>query len=150
MTGTGETQIRGGLAGSYQAEKFAPHASLSYSKGSDTLFNEVMYIVGADYKAVPDRLTLSVELVGRSLFDVQSMNPGEQLGSVTSPITGDVFAVRTFHAELDDLSLFFGTIGGKVRLKGQLLGSFYVLIPTGNDGLQAQKPTLNFGLNYAF
>ena len=35
-------------------------------------------------------------------------------------------------------------------MAGQLLASLYVLIPFGDSGLQAQKPTFNFGVNYAF
>jgi hypothetical protein len=150
MTGTGEMQVRGGIAGSWESDRIAPHASLSYSAGNDVLFDELMYIVGADFKAIPDRLTLSVEIVGRSLFGVQGFERGELLGSVTSPRSNETFEVRSYTAQRDDLNLLFGTIGGKVRISGQLLGSLYVLIPTGNDGLQAQKPTLNFGFNYAF
>jgi hypothetical protein len=33
---------------------------------------------------------------------------------------------------------------------GQLLGTAFILIPWGNSGLIAEKPSFNFGLNYAF
>jgi hypothetical protein len=41
-------------------------------------------------------------------------------------------------------------VGGKLRIAGQLLGTAYMLIPWGDQGLVAQKPSCNFGLNYAF
>jgi hypothetical protein len=94
--------------------------------------------------------TVSGEVVGRRLYDVEGFQQGTTRGVVTSPITGDAFEIKDFVATRGDFNLFFFTVGGKVRFAGQLLGSAYVLIPFGDDGLQALKPTFNFGFNYAF
>jgi hypothetical protein len=150
MTGTGEDQYRAGLVGSYEVGRVAPHASLAYSSGSADLFDEISLIAGLDIAAIPDRLTLNAELVTRRLLDVQGFESGALLGTVRSPRTGDLFEVRDFRAVRGDFDLFFVALGGKLRIAGQLLGSGYVLIPTGSDGLQAQKPSFNFGVNYAF
>jgi len=150
MTGTGETQVSGGLVGSYESGRVAPHFTMAYFGGNDTLFDEARGVVGIDVRAVPNRLTLSAELLARRLMDVQGFEGTTTLGTVTSPVTGDVFDVRNFQAVRGDYSLYFVNLGGKVRISGQLLGTAYLLIPWGNQGLVAQKPSWNLGMNYAF
>jgi hypothetical protein len=88
-------------------------------------------------------------VVARRLLDVRGFEGDSTLGTVRSARSGETFPVQTFQAVRNDLSLVFFNLGGKVRIAGQLLGSFYLLVPTGDDGMQAQKPTLNFGFNYA-
>lgn len=150
MTGTGETQVSGGLVGSYEKGSIAPHFTLAYFGANDTLFDEARGVIGLDVRAVPNRLTLSAELLARRLMDVQGFEATRTLATVTSPITGDTFQVRDFQAVRNDYSLYFVNVGGKVRVTGQLLGTAYLLIPWGDQGLIAQKPSWNFGLNYAF
>lgn len=150
MTGTGEELYRAGLVGSYETGRIAPHATVSYSVGSGEVFDEIGGIAGLDFAAIPDRLTLSAEVVMRRLLDVQGFEDDVLLGTVRSPVSGDLFEVRDFRAIRGDFDLFFVALGGKVRLAGQFLASAYALIPTGDDGLQAQSPSFNFGVNYAF
>lgn len=151
MTGTGETQWSGAIVTSHESGRIAPHLSAAYYGANDTLFDEARGVIGLDFKAVPKRLTLSAELLARRLFGVQGFSPGAtSLGSLRSPVTGDVFAVSDFRATRDDYSLFFLNVGGKVRVTGQLLATAFALIPWGNGGLVAQKPSWNLGLNYAF
>ena len=150
MTGTGENHGGGGIVASYETGRISPHASVHYFVGNTALFDELRYTAGLDFNAVRDRLTLSGEVVGRRLYDVEGFQQGTTRGVVVSPITGDAFEIKDFVATRGDFNLFFVTAGGKVRLAGQLLGSAYVLIPFGDDGLQALKPTFNFGFNYAF
>jgi hypothetical protein len=150
MTGTGETHGGGGIIGSYEAGRVSPHASVHYFAGNPVLFDELRYTAGVDFNAIRDRLTLSAEVVGRRLYDVEGFEQGTLRATVTSPKTNDRFQIRDFAATRGDFDLFFVTAGGKVRMAGQLLGSIYMLIPFGDSGLQAQKPTLNFGVNYAF
>jgi hypothetical protein len=152
MTGTGESQGRAGLIWSYERNGLSPHASVAYVLGGDTLYDEVNYTAGLDVKAVADRLTVGAEFVGRRLFNVEGFAAGSTFdpGVVASPAgTGETFALQKFTATRDDFNLFFVALGGKYRLVGQLLGTAYVLIPAGGSGLQAQKPTFNFGFNYA-
>lgn len=150
MTGTGETHGGGGVIGSWESGRVSPHASVHYFAGNTALFDELRYTAGLDLNAVRDRVTLSGEVVGRRLYGVEGFQQGTLRATVLSPRTGDPFEIRDFVATRDDFSLFFVTAGGKARIAGQLLGSVYVLIPFGDSGLQAQKPTFNFGFNYAF
>jgi hypothetical protein len=150
MTGTGEMHGGGGVIASYQTGRFSPHGSVHYFSANSVLFDELRYTAGVDINAVPDRLTLSGEVVGRRLFDVEGFRQGTVRATLVSPRTGDAFEVKDFLATRDDFDLFFVNAGGKWRVAGQLLLSTYVLIPFGNQGLQALKPTFNFGFNYAF
>lgn len=148
MTGTGETQVSEGIVGSYQKGRIAPHFTAAYFGANDTLFDEARGVLGIDLEAVPQRLTLSAEVLGRRLFNVQGFEATRTFGTVSA--FGDTFEVRDFRAVRNDYNLYFVNIGGKARLAGQLLGTAYLLIPWGNQGLIAQKPSWNFGLNYAF
>jgi hypothetical protein len=150
MTGTGETQVSAGLVGSYETGLIAPHFTLAYLGANDVLFDEARGVVGVDVRALPNRLTLSAELLARRLMDVQGFEATRAIATVRSPITGDSFNVSDFRAVRNDYTLYFVNLGGKLRLAGQLLGTAYLLIPWGNQGLVAQKPSWNFGLNYAF
>jgi hypothetical protein len=150
MTGTGETSGGGGLIASYQTGRFSPHASVHYFAANNVLFDELRYTAGVDVNAVRDRVTLSGEVVGRRLYDVEGFQQGTTRGTVVSPLSRDVFEIKDFAPVRDNFDLFFFNAGGKWRLGGQLLLSTYVLIPFGDQGLQALKPTFNFGFNYAF
>jgi hypothetical protein len=150
MTGTGETHGGGGVIASWESGRISPHASVHYFAGNSVLFDELRYTAGLDVAAMRDRLTLSGEVVGRHLYDVEGFEQGALRATVVSPRTGDPFEIRDFVATRDGFNLFFVAAGGKIRMAGQLLGSVYVIIPFGDNGLQAQKPTFNFGVNYAF
>jgi hypothetical protein len=150
MTGTGETQWSFGVVGSHERKRFAPHFSASYFGANDDLFDEARGVVGLDVRAVPNRLTLSAELLARRLMGVQGFTEGPSLGSVRSPLTGETMPVRNYVAGRDDHNLYFTTVGGKWRAAGQLLITGFVLVPFGDSGLIAQKPSWNLGANYAF
>jgi hypothetical protein len=150
MTGTGETQLMAGIVGSFEKGWVAPHFTLAYFGANDTLYDELRSVLGLDFRAVPNRLTLSAEFLSRRMGDVQGFASGASFGTVQSPATGEVFDVRNFTALRNTYNLYFVNFGGKVRITGQLLGAAYLLVPWGNSGLIAQKPSFNFGLNYAF
>jgi hypothetical protein len=103
-----------------------------------------------DVRAVRNRLTLSAEFVGRRLFSVRGFRTGGTIATVRSPASGELYPIVAFAGERNDIDLFFGGLGGKLRLTGQWLLSAYVLLPAGDSGLIAQRPTFNLGLNYAF
>ena len=150
MTGTGENQGRARLVGSYDVGAVSMHGNLAYGIAGGELYDEFGYVLGLDVRAMRNRLTLSAEFVGRTVFSLQGFRPTEQVGTVRSPVTGDIFPVVEFVAERNDVNLFFGGFGGKLRVAGQLLLSAYLLVPAGDSGLIAQKPTFNLGLNYVF
>ena len=150
MTGTGESRTSFDFIGSMEREGFSPHVNLGYVVSTGDLFNEFTYNFGASFRIVPRRVTMAGELVGRRVFGVSTFDSTRQLGTVVSPYTRETFQVLDFTAEEQDINLFFVAIGAKVRMTGKWLGSMFVILPAGNSGLQAMRPTLNFGVNYAF
>ena len=150
MTGTGETRTSFDFIGSMERGGFSPHLNVGYVVSSGDLFNEFTYNLGTSYRIIPRRVTLAAELVGRRVLGVTTFESTRELGVVTSPYTREVFTVRDFTAQEQDINLFFAAVGGKVRLTGRWLASIFAIIPAGSSGMQAQRPTLNFGVNYAF
>lgn len=150
MTGTGETQGRVSLIGSVERGAVSPHFQVGYSAAGDALYDEVNYVGGLSFRAIPNRLTVNAEFVGRRLFGVQGFSPGREFGQFRSVSTRDTLVLREFVAERNDINLYFVAGGARARLWSQLLATAYVLVPTGGAGLQARRPTASVGLNYAF
>ena len=142
MTGTGQSVLTGLLATTWERGPVSIHGQLGYSGATGEsdpasplkvgVFNEFNYMVGLDYAAIPERLTLGTELVARHLIDT----PGFDASSLT--------------ANIKSINVYFITAGGKVRLVQRLLATAYLLIPVGSDGLNPNRPTFNGGLNYVF
>jgi len=150
MTGTGEFQTAVGFIGSFERAGVSPHLNISYLAAAGDVFDELNYNLGLSYRLVPRRLTVGGEFVARRVFGVTEFTSGVQVGVLESPITHELFAVRDFTAEERDVNLFFFALGGKLRLTGGLLASFFAVVPAGQSGLQVQRPTFNLGLNYSF
>jgi hypothetical protein len=149
MTGTGETTFGANFIASFERNGWSPHLNVGGLVASGEVFNEVNYNIGLSYRAVQDRLTVGGELVGRRLFDVTQFRGERELGFLTSPVTGEQFLVRDFHAVQEAVDSIFVALGVKVRLTGQLLASVFTVLPTSVAGLQVTRPTFNFGLNWA-
>ena len=149
MTGTGETTFGANFIASFERNGWSPHLNVGGLVAGGEVFNEVNYNLGLSYRAVQDRLTVGGELVGRRLFDVTQFRGERELGFLTSPVTGEQFLVRDFHAVQESVDSIFVALGVKVRLTGQLLASVFTVLPTSVAGLQVTRPTFNFGLNWA-
>jgi hypothetical protein len=150
MTGTGEFNTAFNFIGSFEKNGISPHVNIGYLAAGGDVFNEFNYSFGASFRVVPNRVTVGGEFVGRRVFDVTEFTGVNQIGSLTSPITGEVFPVFDFAAETRDVSLYFVAFGGKIRVTGQWLATLYAVLPAGDSGLQVTRPTFNFGVNYAF
>ena len=150
MTGTGESRTQFEFIGSMEREGFSPHVNIGYVVATGDLFDEFTYNLGASFRVIPRRVTLAAELVGRRVFSVATFDSTARLGEVTSLYTREVFEVRDFTAQEQDINLFFFSFGGKVRMSGKWLASIFAILPAGSSGMQAMRPTLNFGVNYAF
>jgi hypothetical protein len=150
MTGTGETQGRVSLIGSLERGPLSPHVQVGFFGAGEALYDEVNYVGGLSVRAIPNRLTLNAEFVGRRLFGVQGFRAGREFGRFRSVNTSDTLVLREFVGERNDIDLFFVAGGARARLWSQLLATAYVLVPTGGAGLQARRPTASVGLNYAF
>ena len=157
MTGTGETTFGANFITSFERNGWSPHLNVGGLVASGEVFNEVNYNIGLSYRAVQDRdfgigkrlCNLPALRVGRRLFDVTQFRGERELGFLTSPVTGEQFLVRDFHAVQESVDSIFVALGVKVRLTGQLLASVFTVLPTSVAGLQVTRPTFNFGLNWA-
>jgi hypothetical protein len=142
MTGTGQTVLSGLAAAAWESGPVSVHGQLGYSASTGdadeaiplgiNVFDEVSYVLGLDYAAIPERLTLGTEVVARHLIDT----PGFDASSLT--------------ASTDSINVYFISVGGKVRVVERLLLTSYLLIPAGNQGLLPQRPSFNIGLNHVF
>jgi hypothetical protein len=142
MTGTGQTSISGLLATSWESGAFGLHGQLGYIGATGEAdaasplgvgrFDELDWVVGADFAAIPERLTIGAEFIGRRLLDAPTFDQG----SLT--------------ATARNLDVYFFSLGGKLRLVQRTLATAYVLVPTGSSGLLPAKPSFNFGVNYVF
>jgi hypothetical protein len=142
MTGSGQTVLTGVAAATWERTPVSIHGQVGYSAATGTsdpasplavgVFDEVSYVVGLDYAPVPEKVTVGTELVARRLLNT----PG--------------FDAQTLTADNKDITVYFFSIGGKVRLVQRVLFTAYLLVPAGNSGLLPNKPSFNGGLNYVF
>lgn len=142
MTGTGQTVLSGLAAAAWESGPVSVHGQVGYSASTGDadeaiplgvdVFDEFSYVLGLDYAAIPERLTLGTELVARHLIDT----PGFDASSLT--------------ASTDSIDVYFVSVGGKVRVVERILLTSYMLIPAGNQGLLPQRPSFNIGLNHVF
>jgi hypothetical protein len=142
MTGTGQTSLSGLLVSTWERGAFALHGQLGYVGATGDAdeasplgvgrFDELGYVVGADFAPIPERLTLGAEFIGRRLLDAPT------------------FDSTSLTAATRNLDVYFFSLGGKLRVVQRTLFTAYVLIPTGSSGLLPSKPSFNFGLNYVF
>ena len=157
LLGTGVTQGELFFAGSTSWGKLGSHLNVGYtasSGGSDVLDDvpdEIDYKLGFDL-AVDPRLTLSAELVGRTLLDatrVRRVNrefvftegPGGPLSSALRPVV---------EFEEDDVDILLGAAGVKMNLRENLLVSSSFLYSLSDDGLADDGVILVFGLDYTY
>jgi hypothetical protein len=142
MTGTGQNIFNGMVAATWEQTPVSFHGQVGYSVASGEsdpasplsvgVFDEFDYVVGLDYTPVPERVTVGTELVARRLLNT----PG--------------FNAQTLTAVDKDITVYFFSIGGKVRVVQRVLFTAYMLLPAGNSGLLPNKPSFNAGLNYVF
>jgi hypothetical protein len=140
LLGTGATQAkpyftsgRGGYG------SFSPHVNVGYTftTGGESIPDELDYTLGFDWAAHP-RLTVAVDLVGRMLHDVQSVESQARTVQFT---TGTGEPVQT--AQVDDLAfstenlnLLLGSAGVRWNVSGNLLLTFNTIFSLSDDGLQ--------------
>jgi hypothetical protein len=142
MTGTGQTSFSGLLVTSWEKARVSIHGQAGYIGATGEAdeasplgvgrFDEFDYVVGVDYAAVPERLTLGAELVARRLLDAPT------------------FDEQSLTAQTRNVDVYFISVGGKVRVVQRLLATAYVLIPAGSSGMLPNRPSFNAGLNYVF
>jgi hypothetical protein len=161
LLGTGAASATLTLIGSAVRGRFAPHFNVAFGAAGSSdvtnLSNEFNYKVGTEFVASP-KITLSADLVGRSLIDAGSLQLQNIVHNYTTgtgvaqSTTFEEFAPRAaaggglLDGALNAVSL---AVGGKFNLRGNLLINANVLVALTNAGLTA-KVTPVIGLDYTF
>jgi hypothetical protein len=159
LLGTGGTQVKMGLIASMAAGGFSPHANLAYTVSSGEgisvlgvtppIPDELNYAVGFD-NAVTQRLTISVDVSGRTLRDLGRLVPVARQFPFDNQASG--FGTATFEEfsrRPGDLSLVTGAAGIRFNPRGNFLLSAQVLVPFTQAGLR-DKFTPVIGVDYSF
>lgn len=153
LLGTGTVTGTFALIGSSEYGRFSPHFNLEYSVSGEgelvEIPNEFGYRLGADFIASP-RLTLSGDLLGRSLIDAGRLKVGQTQfryrDSADRPLTTTINEYAVREGALNLVTLAFG---GKVNIAGNLLFNANLLIPVTSSGMSA-KVTPVIGFDYLF
>lgn len=159
LLGTGGAQVKIALIGSMEEGAFSPHVNLGYTfsggGGTDPLSvtpnvpDEFSYAAGFD-TALHQRVTLSVDILGRNLRDLGRLVPtGRQFPFVTQ---GGSFGTATFEEftrRPGNLNLLVGAVGVRFNPRGNLLIGAEVLLPMSDNGLR-DNLTPVIGIDYSF
>ena len=160
LLGTGTSQIKPYLIASFLPKaRFSPHFNVGYTfTGKSDLLgdlpNEVAYTVGFD-AAPASRLTITGDVVGRSLLDAQRLRVRDKTFFYRNapdplPPFKRSFVRPEFFAETGTMNLLLGSAGFKFNPAGRLLISANVLFPLSkNNGLQ-DNLTPVFAIDYNF
>lgn len=153
LLGTGEVQGKVSLLASIVDKTFSPHVNLGYGMSGGDLPNEFLYTTGFSWAADP-KLTLSADLIGRSLFDVKRLWVADaefqyvDLGEVG----GEILTTRQPRLNLgagETKNLLNGSVGFKLNVVGSFLLTANGLFPLTNDGLNDDFAGL-LGVDYSF
>jgi hypothetical protein len=160
LLGTGGTQTKLSFIGSMAAARFSPHVNMGYTfsqgGGSEGPLavtgeapDEFSYAAGFD-TAVHERLTLSFDVIGRTLRDVgRLVSVNRQFPFTTQAGTFGISAFEEFTRRPGDLSLVTGAAGVRFNPRGNLLISAQLLVPISDNGLR-DKFTPIIGMDYSF
>jgi hypothetical protein len=160
LLGTGGTQTKLSFIGSMAAARFSPHVNVGYTfstGGGDEgplavlgeAPDEFNYAAGFD-AAVHERITVSFDVVGRTLRDIgRLVAVNRQFPFTTQAGTFGISAFEEFTRRPGDLSLLTGAAGVRFNPRGNLLISAQVLVPMSDNGLR-DKFTPVVGLDYSF
>ena len=156
--GTGVTQTKLFVVGSWGLNHWSPHFNLGYtaSFGSSSVVddfpNEFDYVAGVEVECHP-RVTLVADIIGRDAFDVYVPVEGTATFDASNPsINGGAVYSTTLPqltAQQQDQNLLQGALGLKINPGGKWLISVGALLPISNNGLTSSVSAL-VGFNYSF
>jgi hypothetical protein len=154
--GTGVTQAKLFLIGSWTIGRFAPHfnAGYTYSSGNNPVVgtppDEVNYAIGFEAECHP-RVTFILDGIGRYLRDAPTVDQGTIVHDYTDPNTATPTSIvlPQLTVEKKNLNLAQGAVGLKINPGGNWLISIAALVPLTDDGLKS-GPIGMFGFEYNF
>jgi hypothetical protein len=151
LLGSGATQAKLFAIASGGGRKFSPHLNFGYtfSTGGGAaigeLPDEINYTAGFDAALLP-RLTLTADIVGRTLLDTERVAVREETWDFVTrddvgpdpanPVNVQFTAFPRLTPEPGDLNLLIGAVGLKLNPFGNFLISGNVLLSQGKRGLQ--------------
>jgi hypothetical protein len=159
LLGSGATQTTVSLIGSMGTPRLSPHVNVGYtfSSGDEPsalearpdISNEFRYTVGID-SALTERLTLSLDVLGRSLRDVGRLVPVNRVFPFVDRFgqfgTG---SFEEFARRSGSLDLIVGAAGVRFNPRGNFLVSAYALVPLTDAGLR-DRVTPVVAVDYVF
>jgi hypothetical protein len=159
LLGTGGVQTKLLFIGSMTSGAFAPHVNLGYTFSSvddpaplspePVIPNEINYAAGFDF-AVSPRITVSADIVGRSLRDLGRLVavPRQFLFmNINGQVSSRAF--EEFTTQPGDLDQSAIATGVRFNPRGNLLISAELLVPITQAGLR-DRFTPFFGIDYSF
>jgi hypothetical protein len=156
LLGLGAPQVRimGIVSGT--AGRFAPHANFGFTASGDSTVglyevsaNELSYAFGTEF-APSNRLTFSVDFLGRSLLDVDRFEETNVQHAFRSAagIPG-TFSYEEFTPVTGNLNIGSGAFGVKANPFRRLVVSFDLVVPFTDSGLRPGVTPI-VGLDYSF
>ena len=156
LLGSGATQTKLALVAGGSQGRFSPRASLGYtlSFGSGTYTGKLPKELGwsAGFDAAPHRrLTLTADLIGRTLFDTQRLVDRDRVFAFKQQRSPDTMTTTLSETETatGNVTVLLGSAGAKINVARRLLVVANLLFGVGHHGLQ-DTLTPVFGLDYSF
>jgi hypothetical protein len=146
LLGSGTTQTTVGLIGSMATAKVSPHVHFGYTftaggspdalETQAEIADELRYSAGLD-AALHERLTLSFDVLGRSLLDLGRLVPVNRTFTFMDR-TGQFGSANfeEFARRPGNLDLVVAAAGARFNPRGNFLISAYVLMPMTDSGLR--------------
>ena len=153
LLGLGEFQARATLMGSVNNPDVSPHVNLGYTYSGGSISDELNYAVGVDW-AVDPKLTLAVDVLGRSFTDAREVSVESALweyntGTSADPVIETTTLDRLEHDDGGARHTAAASIGFKLNVRGNVLITANGFVPLTDVGLQDDFATL-VGLDYSF
>jgi hypothetical protein len=153
LLGTGGAQLTVGIIGSTSRGMIAPHFNAGFTFAANSDFapvpNELGYRGGIDVVVNP-RVTLSADLIGRTLIDAGRLVLEETTFNF-SDINGTPGSrvINEFQARDGNLTTLLGAVGGKFNVAQNVLISANLLFGLNSAGLKANvTPVIGFDFTF--
>ena len=152
LLGAGAPQFVVGVIGSSAMGRIAPHfnAGFTVSGNSDLVDmpNEFNYRVGSEFVASP-KVTLSADLIGRTLIDVGRLELGPTTFEFTHNGTPGTQVFQEFQRREGSLNSMILAAGGKFNVASNVLFSANLLFGLNSAGFRAGITPV-FGLDFSY
>ena len=163
--GSGAVRAKPGIAWSAAVGRVSPHVNAGYTFSSGSISaklqttpatldlkvpNEINWAAGLD-AAVAPRTTLVVDVIGRTVKNVQRFDTGSTIFATGAPgVPSDVAAATDLIPNgRGDITQAFGTIGGRINLSGSIFANGSVMFPVTSVGLKPRTSAV-FWIDYGF